>query len=338
MVDQVRGRLVRAAVVVGLMGVGFAGGWVLHGAPFARDASGTERQAHRLGRLTSPFLECVGQINADRGLVRVRTAVLRYIRQAQQRDPSLRVSVYARDLNNGPWIGIDEQAAEYTPASLWKVPLMLYILTLSEGDPDLLDREILFPGPEHMKREDTVVGAPGEVRMQPGRRYAVRELLFRMIANSDNHAEELLLTGIGKADVDRLLYAINASDSYVSGEPMINARTYASLFRVLYNATLVSRPRSEFALGLLTRSYFRNGLRRHIPEDVEVASKFGLYVRPGSGARETQLHECGIVYHPRSPYILCVLTKSASASPDRLSDVLATVSRLVWEGKQPDRP
>ena len=112
----------------------------------------------------------------------------------------------------------------------------------------------------------------------------------------------------------------------------MNARTYASLFRVLYNATLLSRPMSEYALSFLTQSYLRTGLRKPIPPGVEVASKFGLHTSPG----DTQFHECGIVYHPRSPYTICIMTRSRTATPDQLAEVVANISRLVWERE--DRP
>lgn len=323
--------ITRGALFTALLAVGFGGGYLVRGGTFGA-APDTERQSHTMARLTSPFLECAGTVNADRRLVRVRAEVVRYIRQASARDTSLHVAVYARDLTNGPWIGIDERASLFLPASLWKLPLMIFTLAHAEVDPAILDRELVFPGPAQMKAEDSMLGAPEELRLQPGRGYAYKDLLFRMIAHSDNYAEELLMTGSSKADVDRLLQTINASDTYVGGQPYVDARTYASLFRVLYNATLLSRPMSEYALSFLAQSYLRTGLRKYIPAGVEVASKFGLHASPG----DTQFHECGIVYHPRSPYTICIMTKSRTATPDQLAEMVASISRLVWERE--DRP
>lgn len=323
--------ITRGALLAGLLAAGFGGGYVFRGTSFGA-ASDAERQSHTMARLTSPFLECSGTVNADPGLVRVRAEVVRYIRRAVARDTSLHVAVYARDLTNGPWIGIDERASLFLPASLWKVPLMMYTLAHAEVDPAILDRELVFPGPAQMRVEDSMLGASEELRMQPGRSYAYKDLLYRMIALSDNYAEELLMTGTSKSDVDRLLQTINASDTYVGGQPYVNPRTYASLFRVLYNATLLSRPMSEYALGFLTQGYLRKGLRKYLPAGTGVASKFGLHRSPG----DTQFHECGIVYHTRSPYTICIMTKSRTATPDQLAEIVASISRLVWERE--DRP
>ena len=318
-------------LAVGL--VAFGAGYAVRDLLALQKASGEERQMNRLSHLTSPFLECVGELNADAGLVRVRSTLVRLIRDAQAGDSTLRVSVYVRDLNNGPWIGIDQSAAEFAPASLWKVPLMMYVLSLAEADPALLDRELTFPGADQMQRENSMIGAPTSLHLRTGEKYTYRDLLMRMIAFSDNYAEELLLTGVGKSDVDRLLASINAEDTYMQGRPYVTARTYAALFRVLYNSTLFSRPTSEYALGLLTQSFLQGGVRKYLPDDVKVASKFGVHDYAVEGGRNVQFHECGIVYHPQSPYVLCVMTRSNQASVERLTELVATISRSIWEGK-----
>ena len=320
-------------VTIALVVAAFGAGYVARHLSAQSNANTAERQTNRLSRLTSPFLECVGELNADQGLVRIRSSLVRLIRDAQAADTTLHVSVYVRDLTNGPWIGINESAAEYEPASLWKVPLMMYILSQAEADPTLLDRELTFPGAAQMRHENSMVGAPTSLHLRAGEKYTYRDLLHRMIAFSDNYAEELLLTGIGKPDVDQLLASINAEDTYMQGRPYVTARTYAALFRVLYNSTLFSRETSEHALGLLTQSFLRGGVRKYLPEDVKIASKFGVREYAAPGQRDVQFHECGIVYHPKSPYVLCIMTRSNRASVEQLTEMVATISRGVWEGK-----
>jgi hypothetical protein len=323
----------RALLTIAVVVAAFGAGYGVRDLIALTKADGEERQTNRLSRLTSPFLECVGELNADAGLVRVRATLVRLIRAAQTADSTLRVAVYVRDLNNGPWIGIDQSAAEFEPASLWKVPLMMYVLSLAEADPALLERELTFPGPAQMRRENSMIGAPTSLHMRAGEKYTYRDLLVRMIAYSDNYAEELLLTGIGKSDVDKLLQSINAEDTYMQGRPFVTARTYASLFRVLYNSTLFSRPTSEYALGLLTQSFLRGGVRKYLPANVQVASKFGVRDFAAAGQRDVQFHECGIVYHSQSPYVLCVMTRSNRATVEQLTELVASISRSVWEGK-----
>jgi CO/xanthine dehydrogenase FAD-binding subunit len=63
-----------------------------------------------------------------------------------------------------------------------------------------------------------------------------------------------------------------------------------------------------------------------------VASKFGEKVDVG----DVQLHEFGIVYHRRGPYILGVMTRGRDLA--RQAEVIRKVSALVYaalEGSEP---
>jgi beta-lactamase class A len=289
----------------------------------------TERGTFELSRLTSPYLECPGVEGADPGLVRARDASLAYVRHARSVDSTLQVSMYVRDLDHGSWIGIDENES-YFSASLLKVPVMIYLLVRAEGDPSFLAREAVFPGPQGMSEEDSMEGAPADLRMQAGATYTYSDLLYRMIVLSDNFAMELLMADFRPEDVKRLMATIHAEEGLSSGgEPVVSPRGYGLFFRVLYNATFLGRPMSEHALSLLSEAHFTRALRRYIPEGVTVASKFGFRLgAPEAGG--TQLHECGIVYQPGAPYLLCVMTRSDRASPDRLAELIAEISRIVW--------
>ena len=321
----------RVATPIAIAILSFAAGILFTRLPSPGPLSETERGGLDFSRLTSPYLECPGVKGADPRLERARDAALAYTRRAQRLDSTLFVSVYARDLDTGPWIGINEEEP-YFPASLLKVPLMIYLLVRAEGDPSFLEREVVFPGPQGMSEEDSMEGAPEELRLRAGATYTYSDLLYRMIALSDNFAKELLMADIRPADVNRLMATIHAEEGLLNGEPVVSPRGHGLLFRVLYNATFLARPMSEYALALLSESHFRRALRRHIPEGVTVASKFG-YRLGGPGRGGTQLHECGIVYQPDAPYVLCVMTRSDRASPDRLAEIIAEISRIVWESR-----
>lgn len=300
--------------------------------PTPLPAAATERETLETARLTSPFLECPGIANADEHLVLARGAIRRFLEGARIADPGLRASVYARDLNNGPWIGIDENQV-FFPASLSKVPVMLFILDLAEADPTILQRELVYPGPEGMTSANNMEGEGGDRQMEAGRAYSYEELLSRMIAHSDNHAMELLMADHDPEDVMALMRTMHSEGDFVDGELMMSPKVYAAFFRVLYNATLVNRHLSEYGLQLLTQGEFGAGLRYHIPKDVPVASKFGLRTDRWMGTGDLSFHECGIVYMPDSPYVLCVMTSSSTSSGEQLEAIVADVSRIVWEEK-----
>ncbi len=52
------------------------------------------------------------------------------------------IGIYVRNLNNGPWFGINEDE-KYSPASLMKVPILITFLKWIESDPNILTRKIL---------------------------------------------------------------------------------------------------------------------------------------------------------------------------------------------------
>jgi hypothetical protein len=183
-----------------------------------------------------------------------------------------------------------------------------------------------------MPSEDNMVEAPPEFRMVTGQAYSVEDLLFRMIAWSDNHARDLLTNGVTEGEILGIMASMNAEEIPVGGHRYVTPRGYSTYFRALYNATVLSRSYSEFALGLLSEGYNFDGMRKYFPTETVVASKFGIRSRfTPENTMDGQFHECGIVYHPRGPFLLCVMTKSELESGEELADVVADLSRIVWE-------
>jgi hypothetical protein len=83
---------------------------------------------------------------------------------------------------------------------------------------------------------------------------------------------------------------------------------------------------SEKALSYLAETTFDKGLVAGVPEAVAVAHKFG---EAGREDGSLQFHDCGIVYYPGRPYILCVMTRGGSFEP--LYAAVADISRTVYE-------
>lgn len=50
------------------------------------------------------------------------------------------------------------------------------------------------------------------------------------------------------------------------------------------------------------------GLQGMLPSSVTVAHTFS-YIKGDGKKIKTQLHDCGITYHPEAPYILCIMTQ-----------------------------
>lgn len=236
------------------------------------------------------------------------------------------VSVYFRDLNSGTWMGIGQNAL-YAPASLDKIALLMAYLKEADRNPGVLAAQYTFTG---SRETDT----PDYKPMTVGRSYTVRELLERLIANSDNDAKDMLHDHIDQDAVNEVFTDLGLEAPPISdkGDSM-SAKSYSLFFRILYNATYLSRQNSELALDLLTKVVFKDGLTAVLPPNVKVAHKFGYRVfNPPQSGVSAELHDCGIVYKGANPYFLCVMTKGTNYRD--LASVIQEISKDVYDSER----
>lgn len=234
-------------------------------------------------------------------------------------------SVYFRDLDNGPTFGINE-LEEFAPASLLKLPLAVVYLESIDANPAL--------GTAKMQPGDaSLVGMqdfrPSESALD-GRPHTVEELLRMMIAFSDNASYELLERFVREdpaRDATRLrvFQELGIIDPKNRTEEAMTVRNYASLIRILFNHSYLSAASSEKLLAWMAESDFDQGIVAGVPEDIAVAHKFGERTYP-DGSK--QLQDCGVVYYPDNPYLLCVMVQGSEWA--QLGDVIASTSKMVY--------
>jgi len=239
-------------------------------------------------------------------------------------------SVFFRDLVNGPTFGIDEYA-KFVPASLLKLPLVLAFLAEEEDRPGLLQQTVAYDGDDAVPVQSVRSG----VSLERGRAYTVATLLENVLRYSDN-ASYLALRRLQRSTPGgdaRLLQTYRELGIVNPNDPLdqtVSVRGYASLFRLLYNVSYLDAELSELALGWLAASTFSDGLVAGVPRGMMVAHKFGERSLEGAdasvGAR--QFHDCGIVYYPKNPYLLCVMTRGDEFAP--LIETVRLVSSRVY--------
>ena len=150
-----------------------------------------------------------------------------------------------------------------------------------------------------------------------------------MIIYSDNVAYDLLLENID----NRLLVqtftdlGINISQGFTnpSGN-ILSVKDYASFFRILYNSSYLNKTMSEKALKLLNQVEFDKALVAGLPSTITISHKFGEREFLATG--EKQLHDCGIIYLPDKPYLLCVMTRGKDIS--LLANAISQISSLIY--------
>jgi beta-lactamase class A len=270
--------------------------------------------------LTNPLLACdtfspVPSSKTDD----IDTAIKSEVARLKAAGALTEAAVYYRDLNNGPWVGYKEREL-FIPASLLKLPLLLTYLKVAEYNPSILDKKITYDRVLTGATQAYVTG--NEIKV--GNSYTVRDLLTSMIVNSDNNAALLLHNRVEPTAAAQTYLDLGLKPPPPGEDYHITVRNYATFFRVLYNASYLSQPASELALSLLTQIAFKDGLVAGMPPGTLVAHKFG----ERSGDSIPELHDCGIVYHPKYPYMLCVMTKGADF--DKLAPAIAEIAKVVY--------
>ncbi|MDD5657697.1 MAG: class A beta-lactamase-related serine hydrolase [Elusimicrobia bacterium] len=300
--------------------VGATAGYFLRNAVTVVPVLQSLRQPKRF-RYTSPLLDCSTFNPVLRRIGPYQNALTAAVNEAKERGEATHVSVYFRDLVNGPWFGIDEKET-FVPASLLRVPLLMSALKWAESAPAVLDQEVAIPSAPPLRRSP--LAAAQTVR--PGGTYTLRRLLERMIVDSDDYATVALLKVIPANRVN-LVYSelgLRPPEEQLMDD-FLRVKDYATFFLTLYNASYLTPKSSEAALDLLARTDFKLGLAAGVPNTVAVAHRHGE--RELADGRK-QFHDCGIVY-TANPYLLCVMTRGQDLT--KLVDVVTRVSRICYE-------
>ena len=273
-------------------------------------------------KFINPLLECeLSGLMQTKELNPLKGMFEDFIDEQVNSKKANRVAIYFRDLNNGPWIGVNENE-DYTPASLGKVPMLMAYFKLAEVDSQALNKKIKFKG------ELSEQNIQPSKRIQQGESYTVEDLINRMIIYSDNNAYLLLYKNmdvrlISKLDED---LGVGIGEIWTKPGDFMSVKNYASYFRILFNASYLNKDMSERALELLSRTEYKDGIVAGVPQDVVVSHKFGERSINESGTK--QLHDCGIVYYPGRPYLLCIMTRGDDFK--KLAEVIKEASSLVY--------
>ncbi len=317
--------------IVVIFFLGIASGLFLHKINILKEKPNENFQLKRLyppnGHLVNPLLGFENSEGGDAKLEGIKYSVAEYIRKRKENGDVSRVSVYIKDLNKGTWVGINEEE-NFAAASLIKVPLMIAYLKMAEDDPAVLNKQI--------KYEKELIAIPQNIApeksAQLGNAYTVEQLLRYMIDYSDNMSTTLLLENIDSKLISRVYSDLRLSTPDLSeAEHQMSAKGYSTFFRVLYNTTYLNPELSEKAIKLLSTSDFRDGIVAGVPANVTVAHKFAERKYEGNVFQPegAQLHDCGIIYYPQRPYVICVMTKGRDL--DVLKRVIKGISEIVYE-------
>lgn len=236
------------------------------------------------------------------------------------------ISVYFLNLKNGNWASLNGDL-NFSPASMMKIPTMVETLKYSEENPGILSEKVYYDGSFDFNQAEEI---KPKKYITPGNYYTIEELLNYTVRYSDNNAVQLIHRNIKSYSFQELYKDLNIEIPNNTLDFM-SAKTYSMFLRVLYNSTYLTREMSEKAIRLmLNKDSFPNGIRSGVPENIEIAEKFGerRILNTKLETIKKELHDCGIVYASNNPYILCVMTKGMDF--DELTKSISDISKIVY--------
>jgi beta-lactamase class A len=105
----------------------------------------------------------------------------------------------------------------------------------------------------------------------------------------------------------------------------------AALLTKLYRRELVSPEASDEMMAVLSHQFYREGLPRHLPPGVEVAHK--------TGTLDAARNDCGVVYAPVRPFVICVMTKENQdrrwTRDNEAERLIGDITSAVYEALNP---
>lgn len=280
----------------------------------------------RLGgyKFINPLLECDNYVSSDMLLAtELEEKIKEFIKKAETFGRATDISFYCRDLANGPWIGVREKE-KFSPASLLKVPILTAAFKMDENEPGFIKKKVRYDKKLNPGEVPNIIDSVIKI----GNEYTIEKLINNMIVYSDNEARLLLVQNIDPAIISKVYSDLGIDVTNVTDDQdFMSARTFSSFFRILYNATYLNKDNSEKALQILSHTNFHQGIPALLPDSIVVAHKFGERGYPNSDIKE--LHDCGIVYKGKTPYLICVMTKGTNIQ--ELRKIIGEISFLVYQ-------
>jgi beta-lactamase class A len=273
----------------------------------------------------NPILLCnvnpPDEVNEDKALTSKIRSVIN-----QSQNSANDISAYVLQFKVGKWAGVDINE-QYSPASMLKVPTMMAILKYTETHEGFLSKQIYFDGSFD---DNTAQNYRPADFIKAKHTYTIDQLLTYMIVYSDNNATRLLNGVIDQSSLTELYIDLGIQLPAASVDFM-STKTYAMFLRILYGSTYLTREMSEKALKLLSANDFPQGLYAGVPQGVEIAQKYGerQVFNPDGTLFQRELHDCGIVYAPTGPYVLCVMTRGEDFG--QMSTLIQKISKVVYD-------
>lgn len=228
------------------------------------------------------------------------------------------IGVYFEYLPSGTSIGVNDQM-QINIASLIKIPVVMAIYhEIDKG---------------HIKKEDIITMEEYHIdkkfgdfwKKGVGTKITVMEAIELALIESDNTASTMLLSILPFGAIDTIFDALDIPKDTKNKLHIISPKNYSSILRSLYLSSSLEKKSSNDILEILMKSRFNDKIAAGLPETIKVSHKIGVFNSKDNP--EETYSDCGIVYVPNRPYLLCVMTKS---NEEKAREYMRHISKMIY--------
>lgn len=197
-------------------------------------------------------------------------------------------------------------------ASMYKTPIAL--ATYKEIEAGLIaeDKELTYTSFD-------ASGGTGIINISaPGSKYTVKYVVERLLKDSDNTAQNMLLRTLNPETVQESFSLADSKGEYYRNN-VANVNTAAKVFENLLFSDYISDEHKSYLINVMTSTSFDDRIHSGLREDLVFSHKIGSWGETGSW------HDCGIVTDGSKKAVVCLMSRSTT-----YSDFLEG-SRLVGE-------
>ena len=175
-----------------------------------------------------------------------------------------------------------------------------------------------------------------------GSRLPIQNVLYRMITKSSNFSTNLIVELIGAKNANNTMHSLGAKDIQVlrgvedskafelGMNNTVTAYDLMVMFDHIAKGTVVSKKACKEMIRILMDQYYRDIIPAKLPPGIETATK--------SGSIDKVCHDSGIVFLPDGRKYVVVLLSRGIADQNVATDILATVSRIIYNHETKANP
>lgn len=236
------------------------------------------------------------------------------------------VAVVVKNLNTNSNIMINEAEVFPSASTIKLVIISTLMKEVSKGSMKLEDKITLL--------DKCKCGGDGILKeLNEGHSFTFKEIATLMIILSDNTATNILIDLLSMEKINEMAKELGMESTQLGRKMMdseaakmgrenvTTAKDMCHVLELIYKGKVVSKEYSEIILDILKRQQVGGRLNLYLPEDIIIAHK--------TGDLDKLEHDVGIVYHPYSDYIICVLTKNVETNKDG-REIIGKVSLEVY--------